>query len=285
MGSVLENIDLSALLSPETLRSVGAVALRAAVGLVALRLVVMIVRRILRRRTTAQVSMLVTKAISYVGLAAIAAIVLLEFGVNLGPLLGAAGIVGLAVGVASQASLSNMISGLFLVSEKPFSVGDAIRAGDTLGIVESIDLLSVKIRTFDNLFVRVPNEKLASAELINITRYPVRRLDIKFVVPFETDIEALFEILGTIAKSDAACLQEPAPFMVPDTFVDHGVRIHFGVWFAKDDFIAVKTSIYSAVISRLREAGIRFAMPRRELHQPEHADLLAPGELTSRESE
>ena len=277
MNSLFQNIDLSSLLDPEVLRTVGAVAIRAVIGLIALRVVVLIVRRVLRRRTTAQVSMLVTKAIFYVGVVAIAAVVLLEFGVNLGPLLGAAGIVGLAVGIASQASLSNMISGLFLVSDKPFAIGDVIRSGDTTGIVESIDLLSVKIRTFDNLFVRVPNEKLANSQLVNITRYPIRRLDIRFVVPFETDLTRLFELLTSIAREDRSCLQEPAPFMVPDSFANDGVQIHFGVWFAREDFIAVKASVYATLIRRLAEEGIRFAIPRRELHEPE-PDLIPPSE-------
>jgi small-conductance mechanosensitive channel len=225
----------------------------------------MIVKRVLKRRTTAQVTMLVTRAISYLGLGIIVAVVLLEFGVNPGPLLGAAGIVGLAVGVASQASLSNMISGLFLVSEKPFAVGDVIRSGDTVGIVESIDLLSVKIRTFDNLFIRVPNEKLANTTLVNITRYPIRRLDVKLVVPFETDLGVLFDLLRSIAKEDPACLQEPEPLLVPDTYTEEGIRVLFGVWFAKSDFLSVKSSIYQAIADRLRAAGIRFAVPRREI--------------------
>lgn len=265
MGSLVQSIDLESIFTPQTIRSLISVSVQALIALLVLRLIVMIVKRVLKRRTTAQVTMLVTKAIGYLGVAVIVAVALLGLGVNLTPLLGAAGILGLAVGIASQASLSNMISGLFLVSEKPFAVGDVIRTGDTLGIVESIDLLSVKMRTFDNLFVRVPNEKLAGAQLTNITRYPIRRLDVHFVVPFETDIVRLFAILNEIARENAACLQEPAPFLVPDRFETEGVRIFFGVWFAKNDFLAVKTSIYQAIVARFRDEGIAFARPRREL--------------------
>jgi len=148
--TILQDIDWSTLVSPELVLDLLRVLAYAVVGLLGLRIIVIIVRRVIRRRATAQVTMLATKTISYLGIALIASLVLLELGVNLTPILGAAGIVGLAVGIASQASLSNMISGLFLVSEKPFAVGDVIRTAETVGVVESIDLLSVKIRTLDN---------------------------------------------------------------------------------------------------------------------------------------
>lgn len=269
--SFLQEMDWGTMFTAETLAAVVRVVVYALIGLLALRLLVFVVRRTLRRRTTAQVTMLVTKTISYAGIAAIVAVVLLELGVNLTPILGAAGIVGLAVGVASQASLSNMISGLFLVSEKPFAVGDVIRTGEVVGIVESIDLLSVKLRTFDNLFIRVPNEKLASAQLTNITRYPIRRLDIHLTVPFSVDLAELAELLRAIARDNASCLQEPAPIVVPDRYLEYGTRVLFGVWFAKADFLTVKSELYAEVLRRLAAAGIRPAVPRQELSAPDGA--------------
>lgn len=263
--SLLQEIDWGGMFTAESLAALVRVVVYAVLGLLALRLLVFLVRRTLRRRTTAQVTMLVTKTISYVGVAVIVAVVLLELGVNLTPILGAAGIVGLAVGIASQASLSNMISGLFLVSEKPFAVGDVIRTGETVGIVESIDLLSVKLRTFDNLFIRVPNEKLASAQLTTITKYPIRRLDIHIVVPFDVDLAELVDLLQGIARESASCLQEPAPIVVPDRYLEYGTRVLFGVWFAKADFLAVKSELYAEVLRRLAAAGIRLAVPRQEL--------------------
>ena len=83
----------------------------------------------------------------------------------------AAGLLTVALGFAAQTSASNLISGLFLLGERPFVVGDVIRlASGITGEVVGIDLLSVKIRTFDNLLVRVPNETLLKSELTNLTR-------------------------------------------------------------------------------------------------------------------
>jgi len=195
----LQEIDWQNLLTPDTIWSLAKVLLYAVVGMILLRMTVVIIRRILKRRTTAQVAMLVTKGINYVGIGLIVMLVLVELGVNLAPILGAAGIVGLAVGLASQASLSNIISGLFLVSEKPFEIGDVIKTADTVGVVDSIDLLSVKLRTFDNLFIRVPNEQLANTQLTNITRYPIRRLDFSVTVSYSEDLQRVQSVLRELA--------------------------------------------------------------------------------------
>ncbi|MFW6293026.1 MAG: mechanosensitive ion channel family protein [Spirochaetota bacterium] len=264
--AILQDIDWGTLVTPELVIDLLRVLAYSLLGLLVVRIIVFVVRRILYRRATAQVTMLVTKAIGYLGFALIVSVALLELGVNLTPILGAAGIAGLAVGIASQTSLSNMISGLFLVSEKPFAVGDIIRTAETVGVVESIDLLSVKLRTFDNLFIRVPNEKLASSLLTNITRHPIRRLDIKFDIPFDVDLKLVFDLLLDVARSNPDCLQEPAPIVVPDTMLEHGTRILFGVWFVKTDFLKVKSELYASVLARLSQAGISPAMPRREIH-------------------
>ena len=262
MVAVFRELDLDTLLDPSAVIAIIQVVFWAIVGFVVLRIVIFVIKRLLHRRTTAQVTMLVTKAVNYTGLAAIVTISLLDLGVNLTPILGAAGIVGLAVGIASQASLSNMISGLFLVSEKPFAVGDVIRIGETVGVVVSIDLLSVKLRSFDNLFIRVPNEKIAGDQLTTITRFPIRRFDFSLTVPYEADLGVVFDMLKTIAADSTLCLREPAPIIIPLEFGEQGVRLLFGVWFEKADFIAMRTQVTMSILKRFGDAGIRLSMPR-----------------------
>lgn len=261
----LQEIDWQSVLNPESVWAVARVLILAVIGLVLLRVIVVVLRRILKRRTTAQVAMLVTKGINYVGLAVIITLVLVELGVNLAPILGAAGIVGLAVGIASQASLSNIISGLFLVSEKPFEIGDVIQTGETKGVVDSIDLLSVKIRTFDNLFVRVPNERLASTQLTNITRYPIRRLDFQVTVPYTESLHAIQDLLKSIATDEPLCLSEPEPIVLFTDFTDSGARVLLGVWFQKTDFIQVKNTVSAAIVERFGAEGIRLPTGPRVL--------------------
>src|SRR5699024_2454555 len=116
-------------------------------------------------------------------------------GISLAPLLGAAGIAGVALGFASQTSVSNIISGLFLIAESPFKVDDIITVKSTTGVVLSIDILLVKLRTFDNQYVRIPNETLIKTEVTNITRFPIRRLNTTISVAYKEDIGQVREIL------------------------------------------------------------------------------------------
>lgn len=131
-----------------------------------------VVGKISRKKLGAHIGILIQKILLYGGIIAVIITILLELGFNLGALLGAAGIMSVAVGFASQTSLSNIIIGVFLYGEKPFGVGDVIRIGDKVGAVLSIDLLSVKLRLFNNEFVRIPNETMIKTEVTNVTKFP-----------------------------------------------------------------------------------------------------------------
>jgi small-conductance mechanosensitive channel len=257
----LQSIDFSAIFTREMLTDLIRVAAYLVVGFLALRVIIFLVRRILRRRATQQVTMLVTKGINYAGVAALLVIAFIELGVNLTPVLGAAGIVGLAVGIASQTSLSNIISGLFLVSEKPFEIGDVIKVGTTMGIVMSIDLLSVKIRTFDNIFIRIPNQTIASAELSTITRFPIRRMDVEITMAYRCDPGEVEQVLRDLAKDLTYCLDEPVPLVLFTKITPAGIHVLFGVWFVRENFIQVKNGLISEIITRFRQHSIEIAYP------------------------
>ena len=128
--------------------------------------------RALANQTTPHQSMLVRRTSYYLILGLFVVSALIEIGFDMSLLLGAAGILTVALGFASQTSASNIISGLFLIGEKPFEIGEVIRIGGTTGEVISIDLLSVKLRTMDNLYVRIANENLIKSEITNLNRFP-----------------------------------------------------------------------------------------------------------------
>jgi len=250
-------------LSPDVLTRGLRVALTLVIGLLIIRLLAVVVQRYLMKKSTLQRRMVVRKIISYSGFVLVAMAVLAELGVKLTALLGAAGIIGIAVGFASQTSVSNIISGLFLISEKPFAIGDVIRIGGTTGIIQSIDLLSIKIRTFDNLFVRIPNEKILSSDVTNITRFPIRRMDIVLQVDYGQDLGRVHDTLAVIARENPWSLDEPEPLILFNEFKESGIEMLFGLWFAKDDFLSLKNSIMKDISHRFAAERIRFAHPRR----------------------
>ncbi len=262
----LLQFDFSKIFTPDRMASLARAAIILVVGFFVVQIVARLAYRLVRKRLTPQNSMLVRRGILYVGLTIIVMNVLQAFGFQLGALLGAAGIVGIAIGFASQTSMSNLISGLFLISEKPFALGDVISVGTTTGIVESVDLLSIKIRKFDNQFVRIPNEKIITSELTNITRYPIRRLDIKLGVAYKEDMERVRDILLDVADRNRYALVEPEPLFIFTNFGDSALEILFGLWFAKADYLNLKNSIMIDIKKRFDEAGIEIPFPHRSIY-------------------
>jgi small-conductance mechanosensitive channel len=249
----------------ERLQRIILVVLIAVVGFILLKILSSLMDRMTRKVLSQQYNMLIRKAIQYTGAVILLFIVLSLLGVNINALLGAAGIVGIAVGFASQTSMSNLISGLFLISEKPFEIGDVIKVGEHSGVILSIDLLSLKIKTFDNQYIRIPNSLLLSTELTNVTRFPIRRLDIKLMVGYRTDVNRLKRVLTEIAGSNPWCLDEPEPLIVFNEFRESGIEFLFGVWFYRDHFLDLKNSIMQQIKERFQAEGIEFPFPHRTL--------------------
>ncbi|HVO39109.1 MAG TPA: mechanosensitive ion channel family protein [Spirochaetia bacterium] len=252
-------------LSPDVLSRALRIVLTLVIGLFLVRVLAVVVQRYIMRKSTPQRQMIARKAIGYSGFVLVLVAVLGELGVKLTALLGAAGIVGIAVGIASQTSVSNIIGGLFLISEKPFGIGDVIRTGTTTGIIQSIDLLSIKIRTFDNLFVRIPNEKIISSEVVNLTRFPIRRMDLLFQIAYGEDLSGVQDLLEHIARGNPWSLDEPNPVIVFNDFKENGIEVLFGLWFSQPDFVELKNSIMKDITTRFAAAGISFASPHRTI--------------------
>jgi small-conductance mechanosensitive channel len=173
-------------------------------------------------------------------------------------LLGAAGVFSVAIGFASQTSVSNLISGLFVLVENTFEVGDVIRVGSTTGEVLSIDWLSVKLRTFDNLFVRIPNETMIKSEVTNITKFPIRRIDLKFTVDYKTDLTCLENVLMSVADQYAKSLEEPEPLFIIEKLSETGICIQFSFWVKKENLSQANNNMISRIVKAFHENGIEF---------------------------
>lgn len=225
--------------------------------------------RAARRYTAAQETMLVQRVVFYGVLALAVVTALQQMGFNLGVLLGAAGVLTVAVGFASQTSASNVISGLFLIGERAFVVGDTIKLGNTVGEVLSIDLLSVKLRTPDNLFVRVPNETLIKAEIVNLTRFPIRRLDLLIGVNYKEDMAKVQRVLQGVAERNPLCLTEPEPLFIFSGFGDSAMNLQFSVWAVRENFLELRNSIQREIKQAFDDNGIDIPYPQRVLHLAE----------------
>ncbi|MCL2191653.1 MAG: mechanosensitive ion channel family protein [Treponema sp.] len=237
------------------LRVLGSITMAFAI-IVTFNVLQLFIGRLLKNRISFQRTFIIKKTIKYTGFVMAVLFLFGSMGIDTTALLGAAGIIGIAVGFAAQTTVSSFISGFFLLSEKPFQVGDVIRVDQLVGEVLSVDVLSVKIRTFDNLYVRIPNETLFKSNLVNLTRFPIRRLDILFNVTYQADLEKVQDLVTEIARGNPYVLDNPAPHFRVDQFDRVGPLVNLTVWFDRNQLLEVRTSMYMAVQKRLAQEGI-----------------------------
>ncbi len=240
------------------------------VGIIVARLASSSLVRVLSKRLDRQQVRLGQRLVFYVIFGLFVTTALHQLGSNLGVILGAASVVTVAIGFAAQTSTANIISGLFLIAERPFTIGDVIQVGGTSGVVLSIDWLSVKLRTFDNLYVRIPNETLIKSEIRTLTRFPIRRFDLKFLVAYEEDLSHVRELLLQIAAENPLVLEEPTPLIVMQGFEESGVSVQFSVWARRENSLEVKNRVLEEVKEVFQDNQIDIPIRPVTLH-------LAPG--------
>jgi small-conductance mechanosensitive channel len=226
------------------------------ISIFAIGIIRFITINIIQKKAHPQVKMITKKLINYSGFGILTIIIFSELGLELSAILGAAGVLGIAIGIASQKSLGNIISGFFIVSENSFEIGDVIRIGERVGTVQSVELLSIMLRTFDNMLIRIPNEVMISTDFVNITRFPIRRMDIAIQVSYREDLSLVLEILNDISVKNKYCLDEPSPFIMLKDFDESGINVLYGPWFDKRDYRDLKNSLIMDIMERFRESGI-----------------------------
>jgi small-conductance mechanosensitive channel len=252
--------------SNETVLSIVRAILLVTVGFVVGKLTSAFVGRVLPEQLSPTHLKLLRRIVFYLLLGLFTASALRELGFSLATILGAAGIFSVAIGFASQTSASNIISGFFLMLEKPFSVSDVICVGSTTGEVLSIDLLSVKLRTFDNRYVRIPNELLLKSETTTLTRFPIRRADLMISVAYKENIKQVREALIQVADHNPLCLEEPKPLFIFQGFGDSALEIQFSVWAKRENFLELKNTIYEEIKTAFDTAGIEIPFPHLSIY-------------------
>ena len=175
-----------------------------------------------------------------------------EAGFKLSVFLGAAGILTVALGFASQTSATNLISGLFLIGEGSFEVGDTIQItlirGQTIeGEVISIDLLSVKLLTLDNVYIRLPNEQLIRTPVMNLSKYPIRRIPITLAINFHEDIIKVRQVLLDVASKYPLVMDDPKPTVTVTAFRESSIELLFAVWCRQENALKVRDEMQERV--------------------------------------
>ncbi|ENU32175.1 mechanosensitive ion channel family protein [Acinetobacter parvus] len=190
-----------------------------------------------------------------------------EAGFKLSVFLGAAGILTVALGFASQTSATNLISGLFLIGEGSFEVGDTIQItlirGQTIeGQVISIDLLSVKLLTLDNVYIRLPNEQLIRTPVMNLSKYPIRRIPITLAINFHEDIIKVRQVLLDVAAKYPLVMDDPKATVTVTAFRESSIELLFSVWCRQENALKVRDEMQERVRNGFVENQIEIPVPK-----------------------
>jgi len=204
---------------------------------------------------------IMVRIVTYFTAFVVAASILQELGINITALLGAAGILGIAIGFAAQASMSNIISGIFLLIEHPFSIDDEIQIDEFTGKVVDINLFSIGLLTPDHRTIRVPHEKLLKNIIINKTHRAKRRYEVTLALASQEDLDRARTVLIAAMRSEPYCLISPEPQVWVDTLNGDMTQLIVAMWVESGKLIEAKHKLVGALYAACKKEKIQLYQP------------------------
>jgi small conductance mechanosensitive channel len=154
----------------------------------------------------------------------------LIFGMKTSSILASLGVFGLAIGLAAQDFLTNIISGLFIFWDKPFVIDDLIEINDNYGQVVKITMRTTKVVTQDGKLLTIPNKTVVNNIVASYTNFPNLRIAINFTVDVNEDIDKIRSVLFKLVEDENEFLTNPKPEVVLDSINDYNIELIFRVW-------------------------------------------------------
>ena len=262
------------------LRVLGALVLFA-IGLRIAKWIAGIAERALTRADVEPTAVLFLRKVAYIALLVVLVLAALQVvGVPMTSMIAVLGAAGLAIGLALKDSLSNIASGVMLVSLKPFRVGHIVTIAGETGKVESVSIFQTVLRGADNQTIVLPNSLITTDSIINLTPDVMRRIELVIGIGYSDDIDAARGVALKLMQEDERVLSEPAPdvlvYALADNSVNLGIRCHV----ANADFFVTKCELTERIKKSFDEAGVSIPFPQRDVHMYHHvaADAAAAGQ-------
>ncbi len=189
-------------------------------------------------------------------------------GVATASLLTVLGAASLAVGFALKDFLSNIAAGFILIFLRPFKVGDYIKVQNTEGTVKEINLFTTILTTPANEALFIPNNQIASNQVINQTYYEVRRLDLSIGIDYSADIAKARQVLMATVKAYPFTKETPEPLVLVQTLGDNAVELIARVWVDSLQYSQSKFDLLEQFKINLEQNHIDIPFPQLTLHLP-----------------
>jgi len=233
------------------------------IGWAVARFVAINVRRALADRLAKNERELFVKLVYYVIILWAFVVALPQLNVDLSGLLVAGGIAGLVIAFASQSVVSNLVSGLFLMFEHPIKIGDNVNVAGVTGSVEDVRVLSTVVKTYDGLYVRIPNEEVFTSNITNYVHNAARRFEYQIGIRYQDDANKAIRIAKEVIETHPFALKSPAPSVFVDTFGDNRVNLTAYIWAPARNWWDVRTDLLWKIKQAFEENGIEIPLPQR----------------------
>jgi small-conductance mechanosensitive channel len=246
-----------------TLIDIISVLITLLVAIIIAKFITINLRRSLKEKVSKEHLEILIKFINYFIIIFTLISILPVLGIKTSGLLVAGGIVGIIIGFASQSIVGNMISGIFLMIERPIKIGNQVTIGATSGFVEDIDIMSTTIRGFDGLYVRIPNEKVFTNDITNLVSNVARRFEYVVGITYRGDADKAIGIIKDIIQKEPLALKNPEPAVFVDNLGDNAVNIIVRIWAPSTEWYGVKKKLLWIMKKTLEENGLEIAFPQR----------------------
>jgi small-conductance mechanosensitive channel len=220
-------------------------------------------RRFFKEKLSKEHLEVISKLVYYAIIVTAVIVILPTIGVKLSGLLVAGGIAGLAIGFASQSIIGNLISGIFLIIERPIKIGNSVNIEGTAGIVEDIRIMSTTLRDFDGLFVRIPNQKVFTSNITNFVANVARRFEYVVGIRYSDDADKALKVIRGLIEAHPFALKNPEPQVFVDNLGDSAVNIIVRIWAPTSEWFGLKTELLWKIKKALENEGIEIPFPQR----------------------
>lgn len=200
-------------------------------------------------------------------------------GVQLGPLVGALGVGGIAIALALQPTMENLFAGIVLHAQRPLKIGEEVITGDVKGVVIDITSRAVAVQRRSGEIIHIPNSLVLSREIENLVRHGMRRTTLTVGVAYGSDVELAKQVVLDATKGCPAVHQEPEPVVFAQSFADSSVNLEVDYWHGPLDGERREagSQVVTAIHAALAEAGITIPFPQRTLWWGDGPDTAADG--------
>ncbi|WP_292518195.1 mechanosensitive ion channel family protein [Methanoculleus sp.] len=263
--NVTEVLEIPIGVGTITLENILYFAVILTIGVTVARIVSTNVRRALTERLPKNESELLAKLVYYIIILWAFVFALPQLNFDLSGLLVAGGVAGLVIGFASQSVVSNLISGLFLMFERPIKLGDSINVADVSGNVEDVRVLSTVVKTYDGIYVRIPNETVFTSNITNYVHNAARRFTYEIGIRYEDDADKAIRITREVIANHPFALKHPAPSVFVDNLGDNSVNLTVYIWAPARNWWDVRTDLLWKIKQALEANGIEKPFPQRTI--------------------